>query len=208
MGTWPTSARGTGLPGADLPAHGGVRGTGKPPLPPAAGRHIVLVGLPGAGKSAVAPRLAAALGRPVHDLDAEIVRREGRSIAAIFAERGESGFRELEHLVTREVLSGEPSVIATGGGWVLTEANWEAASTTALVIHLQATPATAWRRIATDCGVRPLLAVENPEQRLADLEATRRERYARADVVLDTEVLDVEAVVRSLARLIDRSAPG
>lgn len=188
------SARGTSLPEAE-------RGE----APVRTGRHIVLVGLPGAGKSAIAPRLADALGRPVHDIDAEIVRREGRSIAEIFATRGEPGFRELESGATRVLLSGPPSVIATGGGWVMTDANWDAAADAATVIHLRVTPATAWRRIRSDQGVRPLLDVPDPQRRIAELEEARRERYARADVVVDTEMLDTEEVVKSLLVLIDRS---
>lgn len=194
MNTSHMSARGTGLPRAD--------GAG---APLGMAGHIVLVGLPGAGKSSVAPRLAEALGCPVHDIDAEIVRRAGRPVQALFAERGEASFRDMEAVVTRELLSGPPSVIAAGGGWVLTEANWEAAESSALVVHLRVTPATALGRIGADPSGRPLLDGPEPERRLAELDAARRERYARADVVVDTELLDMEEVVRSVLLLINRS---
>lgn len=165
----------------------------------------MLVGLPGAGKSTVAPLIAAGLGRPVHDIDAEIVSRTSRTISELFGERGEAGFRELEHAVTGELLSRPPSVIAAGGGWVMTEANWQAAAKAAVVVHLRVTPATALHRLGGGSETRPLLAGPDGGSRLAALEAARRERYARADVVVDTELLDTEEVVRSVLALIGRS---
>ena len=86
--------------------------------------NIILVGMPGCGKSTVGRRLAAELGRPFIDTDELIVKRDGRPITQIFAENGELYFRELESSVIRDVcLQSRGAVIATGGGAVLREEN-------------------------------------------------------------------------------------
>ena len=187
------SARDTALPAPES-------GSGRP------GRHIILVGLPGAGKSTVGPRLAARLGWTFHDIDAEIERREGRSITELFAEAGEAAFREIETSVTRELLAGAPSVIAAGGGWVVTDGNFAAADNVAVIVHLAVTPETAASRLSRGAGKRPLLAHGNVLEKLAALELHRRERYARADVVVQTEGVALEEVATRILPLIVRSA--
>lgn len=87
-------------------------------------RHIILVGLPGSGKSTVGPRVAEALGVPFEDLDAIIIRRMGMPVARIFGEFGEAHFRKLEREVTAERLAAPPSVIAPGGGGPRNQAIW------------------------------------------------------------------------------------
>ncbi len=85
---------------------------------------LVLIGMPGCGKSTVGKRLAERMGRELLDLDAEIVKTAGKSIPEIFAERGESGFRTLETEVIRNAAAQRSSlVIATGGGAILAEEN-------------------------------------------------------------------------------------
>lgn len=84
--------------------------------------HVVLVGLSGSGKSSVGRRVAALLDRPFHDADDEIEQRAGRSVREIFAAEGEPAFRELEADVMGDLLrADEPSVIAAGGGAVVTD---------------------------------------------------------------------------------------
>src|SRR5262245_64464390 len=92
--------------------------------PTAAGRHVVLVGLPGAGKSTVGRRLAKELSRPFADVDEQVELREGVTVPVLFAERGEAAFRRAEteglaDLVSRD----EPLVIAPGGGAVTQPVN-------------------------------------------------------------------------------------
>ncbi|HWP34554.1 MAG TPA: shikimate kinase, partial [Thermodesulfobacteriota bacterium] len=91
--------------------------------PAPAGRNLVLVGLMGAGKSAVGRALAARLGRPFVDTDALVEARAGRPIPAIFAAGGEAAFRALEREVVAEVASRGGQVIATGGGAVVDPAS-------------------------------------------------------------------------------------
>ncbi len=88
-------------------------------------RSILLIGMPGCGKSAVGAALAEKLGRPFRDLDALIVERDGRSIPAFFSEEGEEGFRRLEHEILRETVKQSGLVIAAGGGAVTRRDNIE-----------------------------------------------------------------------------------
>ena len=85
--------------------------------------NIVLVGMPGSGKTTVGQKLARISGKPFVDLDGEIVRKAGKSIPEIFAGEGEGAFRNLEHEVLTEVCAGSGQVVATGGGAVLWSEN-------------------------------------------------------------------------------------
>src|SRR5215208_3525929 len=80
--------------------------------------HLLLVGLPGAGKSTVGSALARELRRSFLDFDAEIARREGMTIGEIFAQKGEPTFRQLEHGLTEELKEVGGMVLSPGGGWV------------------------------------------------------------------------------------------
>lgn len=119
---------------------------------------LVLVGLPGAGKTTVARLLATALGVVVTDTDAEIRRRARLTIPQIFASEGESGFRARETRTLRAILIGEAAaqgVVALGGGAVLRPEN-RALLAGMTVIYLNATPATAAEHVGDGAG-RPLL---------------------------------------------------
>ena len=85
--------------------------------------NLVLVGMPGSGKSTVGAALAQIMGRPFVDCDAEIVRRAGRSIPEIFAQDGEAAFRALEARIIAEVCKEKHQVVAMGGGAVLRQDN-------------------------------------------------------------------------------------
>lgn len=150
-------------------------------------RHLVLVGLPGVGKSTVGALVAAGLGRPFVDIDAVVVRRMGMPIERIFGEFGEPRFRELEREAMTEQLGGAPSILAPGGGWAAQPGNLERARSAARFVWLTASPETALRR-AMDGGVRPLL--EGPADgvaRMAALLAERSAYYARADLTVGNE---------------------
>ena len=86
-------------------------------------RHVVLVGLSGSGKSVAGQAAARIVDGKFVDIDEEIERREGISIREIFQQRGEQAFRRLERELVGAVLAGEPSIVATGGGWAAEPGN-------------------------------------------------------------------------------------
>ena len=175
---------------------------GAPPAPELG--HVVLVGMMGAGKSTAARALAGRLGRRVLDSDAEIERRTGTTVEALWAAGEVERFRALESQVLREALdSPVPAVVAAAGGVVLDPANRRLLRRHRPVVWLRARLDTLARRVGDGSG-RPLLAADPPGA-LALLYAERRPLYAEvADVVVDVDDMGVEAVadlvVDALAR--------
>jgi shikimate kinase len=165
-----------------------------------AGEHLILVGLPGSGKSTVGRAVAAALGWPFVDLDAEIVAREGRPISAIFASDGEPRFRELEQDATRRLRGVPPSVVAPGGGWVTVPATVALVCPPARMTYLKVSPETAARRLRRTVRLRPLLRGD-PLRALRRLLEARLVAYESADLVVDTELLTPQDVTRCIVAL-------
>jgi len=168
--------------------------------------HLVLIGLPGAGKSTVGPLLAERLGVGFFDFDAEIERRAGRSVPAIIRTDGERVFRELERKLTAELASADAAVLAPGGGWVTRPDTVALLRPRARLVHLKVTPEAAIRRLGSARVARPLLDGEDPLARMTALEAARRTAYGSADWVIDTELLTVQRVIDIIVELV--SAPG
>ena len=149
-----------------------------------AGRSIVLVGLMGAGKTSIGRRLAARLGLPFFDADAEIELAAGRTIPEIFARYGEESFRDGERRVIRRLLSGEPIVLATGGGAFMDEQTRAATRQDAVSVWLRCTLPVLVRRVAGRDN-RPLLAGGDAEKILRELMDRRYPVYAEADLIVD-----------------------
>lgn len=167
-------------------------------------RHIVLVGMMGAGKTSTGRRLAALLGRRFVDTDALIEAEAQMSIGELFQRDGEEGFRGRERRVFAEALSSaEPSVIATGGGSVLDDRNRERVANEAEVVWLRARTQTLAERVE-GLPERPLLG-EDAQAALDRLEPERRPLYEQvAGSVIDVDELDHEATVMAVIRAIQR----
>ena len=137
---------------------------------------VALVGLPGAGKSAVGRRLGQRLQLPFIDSDQVVEQRIGCSIREFFEREGESRFREVEQAVIADLSSSADGVVATGGGSVLREANRAQLRDHFRVIYLRSTPEDLFRRLRHDVK-RPLLQVADPLGRLRELHAVRDPLY-------------------------------
>lgn len=178
------------------------------PVGPQFDGHLVLVGLPGAGKSTIGRAVAQRLGRPFLDFDNEIERRERSSVARIFAERGESAFRALEIALTRELVAAPPMVLAPGGGWVTNEGAMELLRPPARIVHLRVSPAEAVRRLSRARIVRPLLRGSDPLSVMTGLWDRRAGLYARADLEIDVELVDNQRVINEVVALACDLTPG
>ena len=163
--------------------------------------HLVLVGLPGSGKSTVGRAVSARLQRPFLDFDAELERREDRSVARIFAELGEPAFRDMEVSLTRELAAAPPMVLAPGGGWVANVGAIELLRPPARLVHLRVSPAEALRRLARARIVRPLLQGDDPQSTLERIWKQRAALYARADLEIDVELVDPQRVIDDVVAL-------
>jgi shikimate kinase len=164
-------------------------------------RSIVLVGMMGAGKSALGRRLAAALGLPFTDADWAIEAAAGTTIANIFEEIGEAAFRERERQVIARLLRGERQVVALGGGAFIDPDTRALVRERAISIWLRADLEVLVKRTARRDD-RPLLAGGDPRARLAALLEQRAPIYAQADLVVDSGKGPLgEVVARALEAL-------
>jgi shikimate kinase len=163
--------------------------------------HVLLVGLPGSGKSTVGRRVARRLGRPFLDFDSEIERREGKSIAQIFSESGEPGFRALELALTRELAQSSGMILAPGGGWTTIPGATALLRPPARMIYLRVKAEVAIGRILRGRRIRPLLLTADPLETLRKLLAEREAGYLEADHVIDVEVVKSQQLIATIVRL-------
>jgi shikimate kinase len=169
-------------------------------------RHLVLVGLMGAGKTTVGERCAEQLGRPLVDTDELVVATAGQTVAEVFATEGEQGFRARERVAVGDALaSPDPLVIACGGGAVLDAESRATMRAAGLVVWLRASPRELAARVGDGAG-RPLLAGGSAEA-LERLASVRAAAYAAAaHVVVDTDGLDPDTVAARVLEELQRCA--
>jgi shikimate kinase len=165
---------------------------------------LILVGLPGSGKTTIGQAVAERLGRTFLDLDQEIERREGRSISQIFGEKGEPYFREKERELTSELTLVGNMVVAPGGGWVADPENISMVRPPSQLVYLRVTPDTALKRLGPLRSMRPLLTRPNPLGELKRLLESRKAAYESADQAVDTELFALQRVIEMVTEL----APG
>lgn len=148
-------------------------------------KTVVLVGMMGAGKTAVGTQLARQLGVPFIDTDHEIEAAARRTIPEIFERDGEALFRAQETRVLERLLHGVPGVLSTGGGAFMSEANRDLIAQRGVSVWLRADLETLWQRVRAR-GSRPLLRTPDPRRTLADLLAAREGTYALARLTVDS----------------------
>jgi shikimate kinase len=170
-------------------------------------KTVVMVGMMGAGKTAVGTALARLLAVPFLDSDEEIVRAADRSIAEIFERDGEPFFRARETEVLNRLLRGTPCVLSTGGGAFLSDTNRALVHEAGVSVWLRADLEILWQRVRHK-ATRPLLRTPNPRETLRALYEARLPFYQMADLVVDsTADLSVEdmahRVVEALATRAD-----
>ena len=144
-------------------------------------KTVVLVGMMGAGKTAVGRALAHRLGVPFLDSDAEIEAAAAMSISEIFARDGEAFFRDRETEVIGRLLRGPCCILSTGGGAFLSPRNRAVISQAGVSLWLNAELKVLWSRVKNKDS-RPLLRTPDPLQTLRDLYGARVPVYAEADL--------------------------
>lgn len=173
--------------------------------------NIILIGARGAGKTSVGRRLAQRLQRPFVDTDERIERLTGRSVRELFAERGETGFRDLESKSLRQALLENGQVVSIGGGAVVRDENRNCLRTSGLCVWLTAPAAELARRVAADqrgAEARPALTTLAPAEEMERLLEERSPLYAQlADLTLDTTDRDIEQIVDTILASIDEAKP-
>jgi shikimate kinase len=162
-------------------------------------RSIMLVGMPGSGKSSIGRRLAQYLGLEFIDADHEIEAAAGMSIPDIFSQHGEPYFRAGEARVIARLLDKGPQVIATGGGAFVNPDTRALVRARALSVWLKADVDLLLRRIKRK-NDRPLLRVADPEAVLKNLLAEREATYAEADITVTSLDVPHEAVVEAMVK--------
>jgi shikimate kinase len=175
-------------------------------------RSVVMVGLMGCGKSSVGRRLAARLSLPFVDADDEIEAAAQKSIPEIFADYGETVFRDGERRVIKRLLENGPQVLATGGGAYMNDETRAAIRSAAVSVWLKAELSVLMRRVMKRDN-RPLLKASDPESVMRELMQKRYPVYAEADHVIESRDVPHEVIVNEIvaalgATLIGAAAQG
>jgi len=163
------------------------------------GRVVALLGLRGAGKSTIGPRLAQRLELPFREVDHLVEQSAGMTLGEVFELHGEAYYRRLEREALRGLLSrGEGAVIATGGSVVSDAETFDLLKKSATTVWLKARPEDHMDRVVAQGDERPMRDRKDAMSELRALFATRAALYAQADHVVDTASLGVEGSVRAL----------
>ena len=168
--------------------------------------HIILTGFMGTGKTEVGRRLARALGRAFVDTDRLIEAKAGRTVATIFADEGEAGFRALEREAVAEACALPAAVIATGGGALIDPENRRRLAAAGPIVCLTASPEEILKRVGGGSS-RPLLAACASDaerlERIRELLAARATVYGSATHTIDTSGATLDQVVERVCAAVE-----
>lgn len=156
-------------------------------------RRIILIGYMGSGKTTVGKALSKETGMMFYDLDWYIESRMRKTVAQIFAEKGEEGFRKIEHNILHEVAEFENVIISCGGGTPCFFDNIDYINQQGEVVYLKATPEVLYRHLLMGKVERPLIKNKTPEELIAYITeqvAKREEFYNKARYTLDVSLMD------------------
>jgi shikimate kinase len=163
-------------------------------------RHIVLIGLPGSGKTTIGRLVAERLSAGFVDPDMIIERKMQMPVLRVFAIHGEPKFREMEREAMEQALAGPPAVLSPGGGWAIQPGQLEAAKPAAFIIYLKTMVTTASKRAASDT-TRPMLAGEDPLEQMRKLLKEREPFYNKADAEVKNDTKPPESVADEIVAL-------
>ena len=155
--------------------------------------RIILIGYMGAGKTTVGKALAKELGLFFYDLDWYIETRMRKTVKQIFDERGEEGFRQIEHNMLHEVAEFENVIVSCGGGTPCFFDNMDYLNQQAETVYLKASPEVLYEHLRMGKGVRPLLLNKTPEETRAFIREQLQQResfYMKAHHVIDVNLMD------------------
>ena len=156
-------------------------------------RRIILIGYMGSGKTTIGKALSKETGMMFYDLDWYIESRMRKTVAQIFAEKGEEGFRKIEHNMLHEVAEFENVIISCGGGTPCFFDNIDYINQQGEVVYLKATPEVLYRHLLMGKVERPLIKNKTPEELIAYITeqvAKREEFYNKARYTLDVSLMD------------------
>lgn len=155
-------------------------------------KSIVLIGMPGSGKSTIGRKLASSLNLPFVDSDQEVEAAAGMSISQIFERLGEPAFREGERKVIARLLAGPRIVLSTGGGAFMNELTRDVIKKNSISIWLKASLDVLVERTSRS-DERPLLKNGNPRDTLINLMSAREPVYANADLTVISEEVPIDS---------------
>jgi shikimate kinase len=166
-------------------------------------KHVTLIGMMGAGKSSVAPRLAERLGRRVIEIDELIEKKEGMKIGDIFIDKGEAYFRRVERELIGQILREPPAVLSLGGGAFQWPATREVLLAETVVVYLSATLEVLCSRLQNVASSRPLLNIPGVDlqQTVRDLLERRGTYYGLAHYRVETDSHTPDDVAKAIVTL-------
>ena len=155
--------------------------------------RIILIGYMGAGKTTIGKALSKELNIPFYDLDWYIESRMRKTVAQIFAEKGEEGFRMIEHNMLHEVAGFEDVIISCGGGTPCFFDNMDYLNQQGQVVYLKASPEVLYKHLLMGKVERPLLKGKSPEELIVFIKEQLDKRepfYTKARYTLDVSLMD------------------